>query len=64
VSDDLKLLRHGWKGAGKVLLLAVVLDVIYQFMAQRGAYMLELLVVATILAMPPYLLICGPVRCS
>jgi hypothetical protein len=56
-----ELLRHGWKDVGKVFLLAMLLDAIYQLIFQRGVYVLELLVVATTLAVVPYLLIRGPV---
>jgi hypothetical protein len=55
-------LRHGWKDVGKVFLLAVVLDAIYQLLVQRGVYILELLIVVAILAVAPYLLIRGPVN--
>ena len=55
-------LRHGWKDVGKVFLLAVVLDAIYQLLVQRGVYVLELLIVAILLAIVPYLLVRGPVN--
>jgi len=58
----LAFLRHGWKDVGKVFLLAVVLDSIYQLIVHRGVYVLELLIVATTLAVVPYLLIRGPVN--
>jgi hypothetical protein len=57
----LDLLRQGWKDVGKVFALAVVLDVIYQLIVQRGVYVGELLIVATTLAIVPYCLIRGPV---
>jgi hypothetical protein len=37
-----ELLRQGWKEAGKVFLLAAILDVIYQLIVDRGVYLLEL----------------------
>ena len=61
-SYRLAFLRHGWKDVGKVFLLAVVLDAIYQLLVQRGVYVLELMIVATVLAVVPYLLIRGPVN--
>src|SRR2546423_10344510 len=56
-----ELLRKGWKDVGKVFVVAVVLDAIYQLIVQRGVYVLELLFVATALAIVPYALIRGPV---
>ena len=55
------LLREGWKDVGKVFILAVVLDVIYQFIVVRWVYPVETLIVAAVLAILPYLLIRGPV---
>lgn len=55
------LLRQGWKDVGKVFILAVVLDVIYQFIVVRWLYPGETLIVATVLAIFPYLLIRGSV---
>ena len=50
---------------GCLFVLAIVLDTIYQLIVQRGVYLLELLIVATILALVPYLLLRGPVsRCK
>ena len=55
------LLRHGWKDVGKVFVLALVLDVIYQLLVLRWVYPAEALMIATALAIAPYLLIRGPV---
>ncbi len=55
------LLREGWKRISKVFILAVVLDVIYQYLVFRWFYLGEALIVAFILALIPYLLIRGPV---
>ncbi len=56
-----ELLRQGWKDVGKVFVLAIVLDAIYQLIVHRGVYVGELLIVATGLAIVPYCLIRGPV---
>jgi hypothetical protein len=56
-----ELLRNGWRDVWKVFVLAVVLDAVYQLFVQRGVYLLELLVVATVLAVVPYVVIRGPV---
>ena len=56
-----ELLGQGTRDVGKVFGVAVVLDAIYQLFVQRGVYLLEMLVVATVLAIVPYVLIRGPV---
>ena len=56
-----ELLRQGARDVGKVFIVAVVLDAVYQLIVQRGVFLLELLVVATVLAIVPYVLIRGPV---
>jgi hypothetical protein len=57
-----EMLRDGWKGVGKVFVLAILLDVIYQFVVQRFVYPGEAILVALILAIVPYLLFRGPVN--
>lgn len=57
-----ELLREGWKAVGKVFVIAVIIDAIYQFMVLRWFYPGEALLVAFILAFLPYLLIRGPVN--
>ena len=49
------MLRDGWKGVGKVFLLAILLDVIYQVIVQRFVYPGEAVLVAILLAIIPYL---------
>jgi hypothetical protein len=53
------LLRDGWKSVGKVFILAVVLDVVYQIIELRFVYVGEALIVAFILAFVPYLVLRG-----
>jgi hypothetical protein len=55
------LLREGWKSTARVFLLAVIMDVIYQLIVQHWIYPGEVLIVAVLLAIVPYLLIRGPV---
>jgi hypothetical protein len=55
------LLRIGWKRIGKIFILAVILDVIYQIKVYRWFYPGETLTVAILLAIVPYLLVRGPV---
>lgn len=56
----LELLRDGWKHFGKIFLLAIVLDVIYQLKVHGTIYPGEMLLVALLLAVVPYVLLRGP----
>jgi hypothetical protein len=56
------MLKNGWKSVGRVFILAVVLDAIYQFIELRWFYPGEAVIVAIILAIVPYLLVRGPVN--
>lgn len=56
------MVKDGWKSVGKVFVLAIVLDAIYQFIVQRWVYPGEAVLVAIILAIFPYLLVRGPVN--
>ncbi|HKR85994.1 MAG TPA: hypothetical protein VJS37_17675 [Terriglobales bacterium] len=55
------LIAESWKDVWKVFALAVALDAIYQLIVNRGVYLLELFIVATTLAVIPYILLRGPV---
>lgn len=57
-----ELMREGWKGVGKVFLLALALDVVYQIIAERFVYPGEALIVAFVLAIVPYMLLRGLVN--
>ena len=56
------LLREGWKAVAKVFVMAVLIDVVYQWMVIRWIHPFEALLVAFLLACVPYLLIRGPVN--
>lgn len=55
------LAREAWKSVGKIFVIAVILDTVYQITVLRGLRPLEGLIVATLLAIVPYVLIRGPV---
>jgi hypothetical protein len=57
-----EMLRHGWKSVGKIFVLAAVLDIIYQLVVLHELHPLQAVVVATILAIVPYLIFRGPVN--
>jgi hypothetical protein len=57
-----KLAREGWEGVGKVFIIAIVIDGVYQLFVLRWFYPGEALILATVLAILPYLLIRGPLN--
>lgn len=61
-SQRADLVREGWRAVGRVFILAVIMDVIYQLIVVGWIYPLELLIIAIVLAVVPYLLIRGPVN--
>jgi len=54
-------LREGLKRVGRVIVFALVMDAIYQFMVLRRFYLGEALVTTFVVAVLPYLLIRGPI---
>ena len=54
-------LREGFAAVGKVMVLALVLDGIYQYKVLGTFYPGEALIISLVLAFVPYLLIRGPV---
>jgi len=56
------LIREGWHAVAKVFIVAIIIEVIYQIIVFRWFYPGEALIVATILAILPYLLLRGPVN--
>jgi hypothetical protein len=54
------LLRQGWKSVGKIFILALLLDAVYQFWQLHWFYPGEALLVAFFLAIVPYVLLRGP----
>jgi len=55
--DD--MIKDGWKSVGKIFILALVLDVVYQIIVLRFVYPGEAIIVAFILAIAPYLILRG-----
>jgi hypothetical protein len=56
------LLKVGWKRVGKIFILAVILDFVYQIKVNHWIYPGETLIVATVLAIAPYLILRGPIN--
>jgi hypothetical protein len=57
-----ELLKGAWKRIGKIFVLAVILDVVYQLKVTRWVYPGETLTVAIVLAVVPYILLRGPIN--
>jgi len=55
-----ELIKEGWKSVGKVFIVAIILDAVYQMKVHSSVYAGELLVVAFLLAIVPYLVVRGP----
>jgi hypothetical protein len=53
------MIKDGWKSIGRVFILALVLDAVYQLIVLHFIYPGEMLIVAFILAILPYLILRG-----
>jgi hypothetical protein len=56
-----RLFRSAVKDIGRIFIVAIVLDTIYQIIVLRAFYPVQLLIVAVMCAIVPYVLIRGPV---
>jgi hypothetical protein len=54
-----EMLKDGWKSVGKVFVLALILDVVYQIIVLHFVYPGEAIITAFTLAILPYLIIRG-----
>ena len=50
-------MQQSWKDVGKIFIIAVVLDSIYQITEHSSIFALELLITATVLALVPYMVL-------
>ena len=57
-----EIVKEGWKSVGRIFILAVILDVIYQMKVHGSVFAGQLLFVAFVLAIVPYLVLRGPVN--
>ncbi|MBK6427847.1 MAG: hypothetical protein IPF82_17140 [Blastocatellia bacterium] len=53
-------MRHGWEDIGRVFVMALVIDAIYQAFVLHWFYPGEALITAVVLAIVPYALMRGP----
>lgn len=61
-AQRLQVLLTSWRSVGKVFVIALILDAVYQFKVFRWFYPGQALLVALFLAIVPYLLLRGPVN--
>jgi hypothetical protein len=54
-----ELLKDGWKSVGKVFVMAIILDIVYQYTVTGFVYPGETVTVAFLLAIVPYLAVRG-----
>lgn len=57
-----ELVKEGWKSVGKIFILAIILDVVYQLKVHSTVYPGEMFVVAVVLAIVPYVVLRGPIN--
>jgi hypothetical protein len=57
--ERVDMIKDGWKSVGKVFILALVLDAVYQMIVLHFVYPGEMVIVAFILAILPYLTLRG-----
>ncbi len=55
-----ELMKEAWKRIGKVFILAMVLDAVYQIIELHFIYPGEMIIVAFVLAIVPYVILRGP----
>lgn len=57
--DRRAILRDGWGDMSKAFSIAIGLDVVYELVAFRWVYPIQALIIATVLALIPYLIFRG-----
>lgn len=53
------MMKDGWKSVGRVFILALALDAVYQIIVLHFVYAGEMVIVAFVLAIVPYLIVRG-----
>jgi hypothetical protein len=54
-----EMIKDGWKSIGRLIILAVALDLIYQAMVQSSIHLRAAIIVAVLLAILPYVILRG-----
>lgn len=58
-ASRIQLIREGWHSVGKVLLLTMGLDVVYQFIVHDDVLLRQAIILAVLIALIPYLILRG-----
>jgi len=58
-ADREYMIKDGWKDVGRIFLLAIAMDVVYQIIELRFVYLGEAIIVGIVLAIVPYLILRG-----
>jgi hypothetical protein len=56
------LVQDGWRSIGKIFILAAALDILYQLIVMHELRPLQTILIATLLAVVPYLIVRGPIN--
>jgi hypothetical protein len=59
IHDRRAIMRDGWSDVWKAFSIAVALDVVYELIAFHWVYPIQALIIATVLALLPYLIFRG-----
>jgi len=57
-----EMLQSGWQSIGKVFIVAIVLDLVFQYLALGNFSLIGAFLAGVILALIPYLILRGPVN--
>lgn len=57
-----EMLKSGWKSVGKVFIIAIILDIVFQFIVFHGLRPGAGIIAGVVLAIIPYVLLRGPVN--
>jgi hypothetical protein len=57
-----ELIQDGWKSIMKIVIVALLLDTVYQFLVLKRFYPMEMLIIVTWLAVFPYVATRGPIN--
>jgi len=57
-----EMLQSGWKSVSKVFIIAILLDLVFQYIVFHDLRLIGALIAGVILAILPYLLLRGPVN--
>ena len=57
--DRRAILRDGWSDVWKAFSIALALDIVYELVAFHWVYPIQALIIATVLALIPYLIFRG-----